>query len=258
MLRCQLLLKTVLWALVFSLFSIAEAQTLRSAQTNHQIRPRRATATGIITERISPKDLQRWSAIERIVFAEDKSGQPLHPTLRGLWEWVATSGHAVYIELATSNRVSTCTAGSFSIERLDPQGKRHEGVVRLYLSNIDQAYVGASAARAGNFIPFDKLSKEERYAEVLGHELAHATFILSDQQRAEMVEEMVEQTNELLLKYAQRKREPMGQEMHQRLLKRDSLLKDLEEQAEMMEAAVWREIIAGKKSTDKSLIAERK
>lgn len=249
MLRRQLLSGTVLLALFFSLLSITKAQDTR---------PRRATATGIITERILPKNLQRWSAIERIVFAADSSGQPLHPTLRGLWEWAEASGHAVYIELATSNRVSTCTAGSFSIERLDPQGKRHEAVVRLYLSNIDQAYVGEHAAHAGNFVPFDKLSKEERYAEVLGHELAHAAFILSHQQRAEMVEEMVEQTNELLLKSAQRAGEPLGQEMRQRLIKRDSVLKDLEEQAETMEAAVWREILAGKKAADKSLIAGRK
>lgn len=249
MLRRQLLLRTLPLVLFFSLLSIAEAQDAR---------PRRVTTTGIITERLSPKTLQRWNAIERIVFAEDGSGQPLHPTLRGLWEWVEASGHAVYIELATSNRVSTCTAGSFSIEKLDPQGKRHEAVVRLYLSNIDQAYVGEHAARAGNFIPFEGLSKEERYAEVLGHELAHAAFILSHQQRAEMVEEMVEQTNERLLSYTQRAGEPMDQEMHQRLLKRDSVLKDLEEQAEAMEAAVWREIMAGKKSADKNLIAGRK
>ncbi len=249
MLRRQLLSGTVFLALFFSLLSIAEAQAAR---------PRRVTTTGIITERLLPKDLQRWSAIERIVFAEDRSGQPLHPTLRGLWEWAEASGHAVYIELATSNRVSTCTAGSFSIERLDPQGKRHDVVVRLYLSNIDQAYVGANAARAGTFVPFAGLSKEERYAEVLGHELAHAAFILSHQPRAEMVEEMVEQTNELLLKHTQRAGEPMGQEMRQRLLKRDSVLKDLEEQAETMEAGVWREIMAGKKAADKSLIAGRK
>src|SRR5207253_8207776 len=140
-----------------------------------------------------------------------------------------------------SNRVSTCTAGSFGIEKLDSQGKRHEAVIRLYLSNIDQAYVGANAARVGNFIPFERLSKEERYAEVLGHELAHAAFILSNQERAEMVEEMVEQTNELLLSSAHRAGEPLPAEMRQRLLKRDSVLKDLEEQAETMEAAVWRE-----------------
>jgi hypothetical protein len=258
MLHRQLILGVASLALFSSLHSIAEAQGTRLRENNDQERPRPAAVSGIITERLSRKDRQRWSAIERIVFAEDSSGQMRHPTLRSLWEWVEASGHAIYIEFIGPHRASTCTAGSFSIEKLDPQGKRHEAVIRLHLSNIDQAYVGPRAARADNFIPFEGLNKEERYAEVLGHELAHSAFILGDLRRAEMVEELVEQTNEMLLTQAQRAGEPIGQEMRQRIIKRDSFLKDLEAQAEMMEAAVWREIFASKKLSARHLIAGKK
>jgi hypothetical protein len=139
-----------------------------------ETRPRRALADGIITDRLTDKDLRRWNAIKRIVFAEDSDGQPLHPTLRGLWEKLERSGHTIYIEMRGMGRAISNTAGAFHIERLDPEGVRHAAVIRLYPDTIDRAYVGPSAARAEGFIPFLELSQEERYAEVLGHEMAHA------------------------------------------------------------------------------------
>ena len=252
MLLRPLLLAAALLGPLGPILSPAEAQHLRPRRTESLIRPRRVAAAGMITERLSVKGLQRWQSIERLAFAEDAAGQPLYPTLRGLWEWVEASGHAVYIELVNPSRVSTCTAGSFSIERFDPQGVRHRAVIRLHLSNIDQAYVGPGVARADGFIPFDGLQKEERYAEVLGHELAHAVWILGDLRRAEMVEEVIEQTNELLLSnYARRLDQSIGQEMRRRLINRDSFLKDLEAQAESMEVVVWRELVAARRAAAK-------
>jgi hypothetical protein len=82
---------------------------------------------------------------------------------------------------------------------------------------------------------------------VLGHELAHAVYILTDLERAGTVEEMIEKTNEILLSWRQnRTGNSMGPEINRRLSRRDALLKDLEEQAEEMEYIVWRELIAGK------------
>jgi|GEM_PF-942387 len=242
----ELLLATAIFVLFASISLSTEAQDISQRHTESSGRPRRATLSGIVTDRLSAKGLQRWKAIEQLIFAEDANGQLLHPTLKALWEWAETSGHIIYIEIPNQGRISTCTAGSFSLERFDPQGKKHVAVVRLHLSNIDQAYIGPSTARADGFIPFEALTREERYAEVLGHELAHAVYILTNQARARMVEEFVEQTNEILLSgQARHGIEPIGQEMRQRLIRRDTLLKELEAQAETMEIVVWRELVMG-------------
>src|SRR5687767_8818182 len=76
-----------------------------------------AIAKNIITDRLSSKDLRRWEAIKRIVFAEDIEGQPLHPTLRGLWDRLERSGHTIYIEMRGMGRAISNTAGVFHIER---------------------------------------------------------------------------------------------------------------------------------------------
>ena len=258
MLCHRLLAGTVLFTLFSPFLSTTQAQNVGAPSSQALTRPRRAAVAGMITERLSPKNLQRWKAIERFVFAEDSSGQLQHPTLRGLWEWAESSGHAIYIELSEPGRASNCTAGSFSIEQLDPLGKRHAAVIRLYLSNIDLAYVGPRVTRNVNFTPFEGLSKEERYAEVLGHELSHACFILGDLKRARLVEEVVEQTNEMLLMHTQRTNGPLDQGLRQRLLERDSLLQELEAQADQMEAAVWREILTSKKAPDKNSLLGKK
>ena len=210
--------------------------------------PGQADFSGLITSRLSIKELERWKEIERIVFAEDSDRRLMHPTLRNLWEWVETSGHAVFVEIARSTKTSSCTAGSFAIERFDPKGEKHIAAIRLNLSSIDRAYVGPSAARDNGFIPFQGLSKKERYVEVLGHELAHAVHILTDLERAGKVEEMVEKTNEILLsRRPNRKANLLAPEMNRRLSRRDALLKDLEEQAEGMEYIVWQELTASKR-----------
>jgi hypothetical protein len=211
------------------------------------VTPYRALAMGILTDRLSVKQLQRWRRIERIVFAVDAEGRVLHPVLRGLWKWVDASGHAVYIEIReTSNPVGSA-AGNFLIERFDPTGQRHIAVIRLNITTIDQAYVGPDVRRPNGLIPFEGLGKEERYAEVLGHELAHAEDILSNRERARLVEEYIEQTNELILSRHETNVNGylLGEEMRQRLLTRDCLLHGLEAYAEDVEILVWRELLAG-------------
>jgi hypothetical protein len=209
--------------------------------------PRQTDISGLIMSRLSAKELDLWREMERIVFAEGADGRPLHPTLRGLWEWVETSDHAVFIQIARSSRTTSTTAGSFAIERFDPKGEKHIAAIRLNLSSIDRAYVGPITARDNGFIPFEGLSKKERYVEVLGHELAHAVHILSDLERARKVEEMVEETNEILLSQRRNRRvNLLAPEMNRRLSRRDALLKDLEEKAEEMEYVVWQELIASK------------
>lgn len=216
------------------------------------VRPIRAPAGAIITDRLTDKDLRRWNAVERIVFAEDADGHPLHLTLRGLWEQIERSGHVVYIEMRGASRPTSTIAGNFHIEHFDPEGLRHVAVITLYPGNIDRAYVGPKTAREG-FIPFQGLNREERYAEVFGHELAHAVHILSDLTRARMVEELVRQTNELFLDYGGRNGYAnLEPEMTERIARRDEFLKELEEAAEAVEMLIWREIIWGRKARNKN------
>ncbi len=205
--------------------------------------------TGFVTERLSANEYEKWKAIERIVFTEDKERQPLHPTLRNLWQWIETSGHTVFIEIIKVRGSSDCTAGLFTIERFDPLGEHHIAVIKLNLININMAYVGPETRRPNGFVPFKGLGKEERYAEVLGHELAHAVHILTNLARARQVEDLVQQTNQILLARFSKKQKGhhiTPAELSRRLSKRDDLLKLLEQQAEDMEKIVWQELVAGK------------
>jgi hypothetical protein len=97
------------------------------------------------------------------------------------------------------------------------------------------------------------LGKVERYAEVLGHELAHAVHILTSLDRSRLVEDMVERTNEMLLsRQPKRKEIILSTELKRRLKRRDSLLLDLEKQAEAMEYIVWKEITSSKPLREKT------
>jgi hypothetical protein len=215
-----------------------------NARAQDSARQNSAPATNIIADRLTSKDLRRWNAIKRIVFAEDIEGQPLHPTLRRLWDHLERSGHVIYIEMRGMGHAISNTAGVFHIERFDPEGVKHVAVIRLYPEIIDRAYVGPTTARSDGFIPFQGLGKEERYVEVLGHELAHAVDILSDLARARVVKEVVQETNELFLLYGRRYGYAnIGSEMQRRIAIRDALLKELEEPAEAAEMLVWKEIL---------------
>jgi len=233
------------------LFALAEF-TAKAQADREATRPIHTPANKIITDRLTNKDLRRWNAIKQIVFAEDAEGQPLHPTLRGLWEQLERSGHVVYIEMRGAGRAISNTAGVFHLEHFDPEGVRHVAVIRIYPETIDRAHTGPNAAREG-FVPFQGLSKQERYAEVFGHELAHAVHILSDLTRARMVEEVVQQTNEMFLAYGRRNGYAnLEPEMMERIARRDEFLKELEEPAEAAELLIWREIAWSREARNKN------
>lgn len=232
--------------LAISLSSLLEAAAQHSSERRARDAgsQRQSAVKGLITTRLSERQLRRWKAIARLVFAKDEAGLSLHPTLRGLWEWAESCPHAIYIELPDRGSYRGTGAGQFRLERFDPAGKRHVAVIRLRLSVIDSAASDKTVAWANGFIPFFDLRRHERYAEVLGHELAHAQTILSDLRTAKLTYETVEQTNTLFTAYyLQRNGRPPGQQLKQRLIKRDSLLQKFEVIAQGIEEAVWRELI---------------
>jgi hypothetical protein len=203
--------------------------------------------SGIISDRLTPSQQEVWRAIAKIAEARSGSGNALYPTLRRLWDWVSTSGHAIYINLPEGSDSTAGVAGSFTLTHFDPLGLRHEAVITLHRRTIDLAHVGSSAMRPGGFIPFMKLTRIERYVEVLGHELAHAVHILSSLERSYLVVELVERTNAAFRSSLSRKpRGQIGPEMLTRLAKRDRLLQTLESHATSVEAAIWKELLAAR------------
>lgn len=214
----------------------------------------RLKAKGLDISRLSRKDFERWKAIEKVVLAEGKNGAALHPNLRALWQWAETSGQQIYIQMISAPAFQSNLAGSLNIEQFDHTGKCQVVVIKLYLSNIDQVVISPRTARANGFIPFENLGKEERYAEVFGHELAHAQYILSNLLRTHLVYELIETTNDLVLVRARRNaNELKSPDMLIRLLQRDELLKEMEAQAEKVEEKIWQEISASQKTRIGSL-----
>ena len=233
-------------ALALLVSSLVQAQTLSAVDAT--ISNLKTKQTGLLTTRLSDKNRIRWKAIEQLVFAQ-ANAEPLHPVLCELWRWADASGHVIQVELIDSKSVHSNTAGSFNIERYDPTSRSLTTSLKLYLSNIDQAVISPHVARANGFVPFESLRKEERYAEVLGHELAHVKYVLSNTVRTRLVQEFVETTNDLLLLHARTKPAALtSPEMKQRLSQRDELLRELETQAETIEVVVWRELVSSQKA----------
>lgn len=238
----SLIIRALMTLLIFVYEALAQSASLN--RVDARLNSKSIVRIGLITSRLSRKQFKRWKQIERLVFAEDSQGRSLHPTLRCLWLWAETSTHAIYVELPEQASYKGTNAGHFKVEKFDPAGKRHVASIRLRLSVVDMAVSDETVGRSNGFIPFYNLRQWERYAEVVGHELAHAHEILSDLKTAKLAFEVVEQTNSLLTAhYQQRAKKPFGQKLMQKLIKRDSLLREFEAHAEAVEEIVWDELI---------------
>ncbi len=215
-----------------------------SAQTQARVprSPGPDDANGSIrTDRLSRSELEAWKTVVEIVKAEDRAGRPLHPTLRALWDAVATSRHTLFVEIPDSKGTPSYLAGRFEVTRVDPGGRAHEGRLILNLRAIDRASTGAGAARADGFIPFEGLGKKERYAEVLGHELAHAAWHFADPERARLGARLQGELETL----AERRHAPRmrGQgDPNSGLAGALDLVLAVEVVAEAAEEAIWREL----------------
>jgi hypothetical protein len=198
-------------------------------------------ASGILLDRLSLKQQQTWQTIKQIIYSKDADGILLHPTLRSLFEQLETSKHSIYLEFY--NLRSGCTAGTFAIERLDPEGDRHVAVIRLYLRTIEHAASPERPNLTGDFVPLAGLKKLDRYTEVLAHEMAHAIDILFNQDRALLVFEMLRKLDlvkEELLHLEFHSIEP---EVKETLQEYDHLIHELDKPARIAEEIVWRELI---------------
>jgi hypothetical protein len=201
-------------------------------------------APGIRMDRLSPKQLRVWKAIEAKVFAKDASGRLRYPKLNSLWRSVETSGNLVYVELPAPKARYDREAGKFVVEKSGFEGQKHIAVIRLCLPVIDEALVRKRARGSDGFIRFEGLRKEERYAEILGHELAHAVWVLGDQSHARLLEELIAEVEGF---ERSRRRASHGaaldEQERQHLQRIEFLMTKIERPAEMAEAEVWKELL---------------
>jgi len=134
------------------------------------------------------------------------------------------------------------------VTAVDPEGRAHEGVIILNLRAIDRASTGPAAVRADGFIPFEGLGRTERYAEVLGHELAHAVWHLASMERARLAQRLqgqVEEQARMLL--AAGAGSGTGQVPQEQVEGIEQLARELEEPAETAEVATWEELRASRR-----------
>ncbi len=196
--------------------------------------------TGVRTDRLSPRQLQNWKKIQGIVSARDAAGRLLHPTLERLWRQVESSGHTIFIDMRAPALEST--AGIVVFERIDPEGKNHTLSICLYLSAIDNADTSDWARRADGFTPFKQLNREERYAQVIGHELAHVVLIMQDPYYAALVREQNGLRAELLARNRKGRKVVFDSENMLRLRRLAMLTGQLEAPANAIEIEIWREL----------------
>ncbi len=196
----------------------------------------KASYEGIVTDCTSPAQLRAWLSIVDIITAKDKGGHLLNPTLHGLYHQADTSGHLIRIEL--SEVVSLSRAGLFIIEKLDPGNRRHEVRIRLNLATIRRTHVGEDVRHANGLIPFAGLTTNERYAEVLGHELAHAVAVFRSIEMLRLYQQLEKEAAEMdsgVTSAADGNRLRCVERIEQ-------LQRRIEEPAEAAELLIWRDL----------------
>ncbi len=146
------------------------------------------------------------------------------------------SCRTVYVELPESKGGREYVAGRFAVTTVDPDGKAHEAVVVQNLAVIDRVSTSSAAARANGFIPLQDLGKRQRYAEVLGHELAHAEWTFADPDRARLARPFSGGMAELV---GESRRN--GSEV-------ERISRQVEEHAEAAEKVIWAELAAGERA----------
>lgn len=203
----------------------------------------RTASAAIRTDRLSHRQLRVWNSIREVVCAKDGSGRLLHPRLNQLWNYVENSGHLIFIELPKQAENSTTKAGDMAIEKVDPLGGQQIIVVRLFLSTIDRAFVEmGEPLNAEQFAPFAGLSRNARYAEVLGHELAHVERVLADPAYMGLYTELDRELSSYFSNRTKWNGRNSNQETQKHLEKIELLENEVEKPAVAAEAEIWSEL----------------
>jgi hypothetical protein len=193
----------------------------------------------IRTGGLSGRGLKTWKAILAVVEAAGPDGRPLHPTLHRLYRELDSSAHTVRL-LIPDTKGSSAIAGRFRIETLGVDG-RHEASITLNVRTIDRVLTGAADAQ---LVTFEKLGRTERYAQVLGHEMAHAAWTLGDAENARLVVDV--QRRSLELARRAQTEGVAGEGFSEAIRENERLVRLLEEPALAAEAAITKELRASR------------
>jgi len=193
----------------------------------------------IRTDGLSGRSLKTWKAILVVIEAVGPDGQPLHPTLHRLYRELDSSAHAVRI-LIPDTKGSSAIAGRIRIEALGADG-RHEATILLNSRTIDRVLTGSADAQ---LVTFERLSRTERYAQVLGHEMAHAAWTFAEAERARLVVEV--QRRSLELARRAQTEGTAGEGFSDAVQENERLVRLLEEPALAAEAAITEELRASR------------
>jgi len=199
------------------------------------------------TDRLSPGQLRVWTRIVAVVRAQDETGRPRHPTLRRLWDDVDATGHVVHVELSGGKGTPSYLAGRFAVTKVDPTGTSHEAVLVLNLRGIDRVSTEPPAARPDGFVPFKDLRRFERYAELLGHELAHAVWLLGDPERARVGQWLETEREARARAYLGTATRGPADALRTQMAELDRLAAEVERPADEAERTIWRELRAGQR-----------
>jgi hypothetical protein len=190
------------------------------------LNPRRTS--GILTERLTRSQLKAWQSILEIALAEDGEGSPLYPGLSALYHQVDMSDYEIQIEISTQ-RSTLRAVGLCRIERHTEGVPKEVVLIQLNLGMIDRAAASELNRRADGLIPFVGLGKRERYAEVLGHELAHVVRLITDPGYRDLY----------------RERQALADSRSDDVQTIGRLTRLIEKPAETAETEIWRELTAG-------------
>jgi hypothetical protein len=201
------------------------------------------TMAAIRIDRLSSKQVRLWNSIREVVFAKDGAGRLLHPRLEERWQSVEASGHLIFIEMVERSKGSSSKAGEMILERIDPGGGQHIISIRLFLPAINHAF--AARRRPGGAAPFQPLaglSREARYAEVLGHELAHVERAVADPDYRRLYIELDRELNSYSARRRIRKGWYLDPEEQETLGRIEILVDEIERPVLAAEAEIWHEL----------------
>ena len=202
------------------------------------------TLASIRTDRLSPQQVRVWNSIREIVFAKDGANRLLHPRLQELWQSAEGSGHLIFVELGEHAKGASSKAGEMVLEKVDQGGGQHIISVRLFLSTINRAFaVKSLPCGADQFEPFAGLSRKARYAEVLGHELAHVERVLADPNYLRRYTELDRELSSYCSGRNIRKGQELDQEEQKHLERIDILVDEIERPVVAAEAEIWLELV---------------
>ncbi len=205
-----------------------------------------SNAGGFRTDQLSPRQVRVWNAVRKIALATDRHGHPLYPTLQGLWSTVEKSTHLVFVELITDSKHCSNMAAETVVEEPDPAGRRHTIRVKLFLPTIDRIYPGEQESREGMaFVPFSGLRREQRYAKVLGHELAHVATILHDPDYLRLVQEICTEQKAIAVAVEADGKHLSDGAFQARWNRIWPIVLEVEKPALAAEAAIYRELLGG-------------